>query len=74
VGRPVDRGTGRLAAQVAAEWPPKGQPPRPFAVPILGQTCHTCQDEIPPGATGWRCADGWVRCGRHAARDGGAPA
>jgi hypothetical protein len=41
--------------------------PGPFTVMTVGQTCATCSAQIPPGSTGYRCADGCVRCEEHRA-------
>ena len=48
--------------------------PGPF-VAMTEQICHDCrvpdlalrtpEAYIPPGATAYRCADGWVRCAVH---------
>jgi len=39
--------------------------PGPYVVVILGQCCKTCGCGIEPGATGYKCADGFVRCAEH---------
>lgn len=53
----------------ADEWAPG-----PFAVLTLGQSCHDCQVEIPPGSVGWKGADGEVRCFDHHQHPPGVPA
>ena len=38
-----------------------GWAPGPFMMTI-GQVCHACRAQIVPGAAGYRCPDGNVRC------------
>jgi hypothetical protein len=47
-------------------WPAPGQSAFSFVVMIAGgYPCHTCRVMITPGATGYRCGDGQVRCAEH---------
>lgn len=45
--------------------------PGPFLA-MTEQHCHQCRAGIPPGAVGYKSADGWVYCAEHLHDTGGS--